>query len=488
MEPILPLAIALPGEGQRDLVRSLHRQLQAAILDGRLGPGFRMPPTRKLAEALGISRNSVVSAFDLLFSQGYLVARQGSGTFVADHLPVRVPDASTDDAGQMAGRLASYWRQPGITAPRTSLGSRPFDFRVGLPDSQLFPYETWRRLAMGAMRSLAREDARYEDGAGRRELRQAIAAHVSFTRAIACDEADVLVTAGAQHAFDLLARVLVEPGHTRVALEDPGHLSARMAFAAAGARIVAVPVDEEGMRVDCIPADVGVIVTTPSHQFPLGTVMSQRRRAELLDFAHAHHIAVVEDDYDGEFRFSGRPLDALRTVDERQVVFYVGTFSKSLYPSLRLGYIIPPSWATPTLIAAKRINVGHSPALEQVTLAAFIREGHLARHVRKVRRIYADRRAALDQALHRHGRRWLTPIATDVGLHIAARLREEIQADVVMKAAAAEDVSVEALQSYALERAQSGLVLGIGMIREEDIDQGIQRLCRVIAKVAGGSG
>ncbi|HEY4291771.1 PLP-dependent aminotransferase family protein [Luteibacter sp.] len=488
MAPILPLAIDLPAERQRDLVRSLHRQLQGAILDGRLQPGFRMPPTRALATELGISRNSVVSAFDLLFSQGYLVARQGSGTFVADHLPVRPVDAARGDVARMAGRLNSYWQQrmaaPGPVLP----GPRRFDFRVGLPDHHLFPHETWRRLASTAMRSLAREEADYADTAGRRELRQAIAAYVSFARAIACDEADVVVTNGAQHAFDLIARILVEPGVTRVAVEDPGYPPAREAFAAAGARLVTVPMDDEGLRVDCIPADVGVIVTTPSHQFPLGTVMSQRRRAELLDFAHERGIAVVEDDYDGEFRFNGRPLDALRTVDERHAVFYVGTFSKSLFPALRLGYIVPPSWAIPALIGAKRLSNGHNPSLEQVTLAAFIRDGHLARHVRKARRVYGERRAALEHAIVRHGNEWLSPIRTDVGLHMAARLRDGIPADTVVAAAATRGVAVDSLGAYQLEGRCAGLMFGIGMIRIEDVEQGVRELCGAIAEVSNEAG
>jgi GntR family transcriptional regulator/MocR family aminotransferase len=485
MEPILPLAIDLPAERQRDLVRSLHRQLQGAILDGRLQPGFRMPPTRKLAAGLGISRNSVVSAFDLLFSQGYLVARQGSGTFVADHLPIRPADAGTDDAARMAVRLSGYWRDRAAASVRPSPGPLRFDFRVGLPDTRLFPHETWRRLASAAMRSLSREDTDYADAAGRPELRQAIAAHVSFARAIACDEADVVVTGGAQQAFDLIARVLVEPGVTRVAVEDPGYPPARDAFAAAGARLVTVPMDAEGMRVDCIPADVGVVLTTPSHQFPLGTVMSQRRRGELLDLAHAHGIAVVEDDYDGEFRFNGRPLDALRTVDERQAVFYVGTFSKSLFPALRLGYIVPPGWAVPALVDAKRLCNGHGPALEQVTLAAFIREGHLARHVRKARRVYAGRRASLERAILRHGSEWLIPIPTDVGLHMAAWLRQDIAAGAVVAAAAKRGVAVRNLDAYQLEGPCAGLVMGIGMIRGEDVEPGVERLCEAIAEVAG---
>jgi GntR family transcriptional regulator/MocR family aminotransferase len=487
MEPILPLAIDLPMERQRDLVRSLHRQLQGAILDGRLQPGFRMPPTRKLAEELGISRNSVVSAFDLLFSQGYLVARQGSGTFVAEHLPVRPADACSNDVARMAGRLNSYWQQRTAMPAQVPLGALRFDFRVGLPDTRIFPHQTWRRLASAAMRSLTREKTDYADPAGRRELRQAIAAYVSFARAIACDDTDVVVSSGAQQAFDLIARVLVEPGVTRVAVEDPGYPPAREAFVAAGARLVTVPMDADGLRVDCIPADVGVIVTTPSHQFPLGTVMSQRRRAELLDFAHTHGIAVVEDDYDGEFRFNGRPLDALRTVDERHAVFYVGTFSKSLFPALRLGYIVPPSWAVRALVGAKRVSNGHNPSLEQVTLAAFIRDGHLARHVRKARRVYGERRAALEQAMTRHGSAWLSPIRTDVGLHMAAHLRDDLSADDVIAAAAARGVAVRSLGAYQLEGRCNGLVMGVGMIQAEDVEQGVEQLCRAIAEVANES-
>ncbi|WP_329955905.1 PLP-dependent aminotransferase family protein [Cupriavidus necator] len=224
------------------------------------------------------------------------------------------------------------------------------------------------------------------------QLREAIASHVSFARAVACGADDVVVTSGAQQAFDLIARVLVTPGKTVVAVEDPGYPPLRHAFAAAGARLVPVPVDDEGMQVDQLPAGARVICVTPSHQFPLGATLSLARRRALLAFARRHGAVVVEDDYDGEFRHGGRPLDALQTLDQDQLVWYVGTFSRSLFPGLRLGYAVVPPWARDAVVAAGQYTDWHSALLAQDTLAAFMAEGHLARHIRKMRAAYTGRR------------------------------------------------------------------------------------------------
>jgi GntR family transcriptional regulator/MocR family aminotransferase len=327
------------------------------------------------------------------------------------------------------------------------------------------------------MRAFAAQPAMYSGPAGRQSLREAIARHVSFTRSVACRPGDVVVTSGSQQAFDLLARILVTPARTVVAIEDPCYPALRAALAAASAKIVPVRVDDEGIVVDELPADAHVICVTPSHQFPLGVAMSMRRRAALLEFAHARNAVVIEDDYDGEFRFGDRPLDALQSIDRTESVFYVGTFSKSLFPGIRLGFIVVPSWAQPALRAAKQCADWHCPVLEQDTLAAFIAEGHMARHVRRMQQVYGARLDLIRAVLRKDFGRWLEPISSIAGLHLTAFARSPIDVDAIAQRARAHDVGVHSLRPYYVrESARPGLIFGYGAIEEGDIVEGLKRL------------
>ncbi len=477
MDPIFDLAIDLPPRGSRHILQALHGQLRAAILDGRLKPDLRLPATRALAEALGVSRNTAVATYDLLLSEGYLVARPGSGTYVADVLPRQRASVPTE-AGIGDGRLSPFWRAPPPVIRMDGPAVRD-DFRVGLSDKGSFPFEIWRRLSARALRGLSKVPAAYAPAEGRPDLRAAIAKHISFARAVACQAGDVIVTSGAQQAFDLLARVLVTPGLV-VAMEEPGYPPMRNAFAAAGATVVGIAVDAEGLIVDQLPAEARIVCVTPSHQFPLGPAMSPLRRAALLDFARGTGAVIVEDDYDGEFRFSGRPLEALQTLDRGDCVFYVGTFSKSLFPALRLGFVVTPAWARTALIAAKQHADWHGPVLAQDTLAAFIDEGHLARHVRKMRKIYGERRRRLIDAISAHCGGWLQPIPGAAGLHLAARLDPAIDAGRMVERALTEGIRTQSLARFATRAgAPNGLAFGFGMIATERIEPAIRRLAKV---------
>lgn len=476
MDPILPLAIALPPRASHDLLGALHRQLRAAILDGRLKAGLRLPATRALAGLLGISRNTAVAAYDLLLAEGYLEARRGSGTFVAERSaePRRATDGSRSSTRIRINR--AWCQEPALPCAATGVPPR-FDFNLGLPDEGSFPFAIWHGLASRALRGLARAPVAYADPAGRPELREAIARHVSFARAVACTADDIVVTSGAQQAFDLIARILVSPRRPVVAMEDPGYPPLRAILAASGADVRPVPLDDDGILVDRIPAEAGLICVTPSHQFPLGTAMSPRRRIELLAFARAHDAVILEDDYDGEFRFDGRPLDALQTIDRSEAVVYVGTFSKSLFPALRLGFVVTPAWAQPALTAAKQLTDWHSPVLAQDTLAAFIAEGHLARHVRKMRRIYGERREALVRALDRQCGGAVMPLPGAAGLHLGALVDPAVDAEAWAARAAGQGIALNPLARYARSRpAPNGLTFGYGMIPRERIDQAIRSL------------
>jgi GntR family transcriptional regulator / MocR family aminotransferase len=488
MEPLLPIGIHLPEPGRRTLLHDLHRQLRSAIVEGRLRPGLRLPSTRSVAETYGISRNTAVAAYDLLLSEGYIVARRGSGTEVAASLP-KAPRAPASGKARCARiqRVMPYWRTTRVFSHENNPPAPRWFFRLGVPDAESFPVEVWRRLSIRESRSMRTAAGLQTNLQGLPALREAIARHVSFTRAVACAPEDIIVTAGAQQAFDLLARVLVTPRRTCVALEDPGYPPLRAAFEAACSKVVAVPVDPDGLAVDKLPRNADIVCVTPSHQFPLGCVLSAQRRAELLDFAQTRNAVIIEDDYDGEFRYTDRPLDALQTLDRQESVLYVGTFSKSLLPTLRLGYIVAPRWVRSPLLAAKAVSEGPCCGLNQRVLAALITGGHLARHVRKMQPVYARRRQILIDLIHQDLSRWLEPIPSAAGLHIAAALRTPLRDTSVEVAALRQGIGVRALSRFASRRASpSGLAFGFGAINDADIAEGVAALRRLLMSADRG--
>jgi GntR family transcriptional regulator/MocR family aminotransferase len=481
---MLELAITLPPRGSGAVMRVLHSELRSAILDGRLKPGLRLPSTRILAESWGVSRNTVMGAYDLLLSEGYLFARHGAGTYVAEVLPNRnEPPPAQETSTGPDSRLNTFWQSPPpyLGSSWVSSDVQPdAPFRLGVPDTSSFPFHIWRRLMARALRSIAKSPASYVQAQGRPQLREAIANHVSFARAVACRPENVVVTAGTQQAFDLLARVLVTEGQTTVAIEDPGYPPLRAAFASAGARLVPVPVDLEGLVVDRLPADTRVICVTPSHQFPMGVAMSMRRREALLDFAARNNAVVIEDDYDGEFRFGSTPRDALQTLDRSGSVFYVGTFSKSLFPGIRMGFVVAPPWARRALACAKQACDWYSPLLEQDVLAAFISEGHMARHVRKMRKIYSERRELTMSGLQAHFGLWLEPIPSSGGLHLSAFARAPVDIEGIVLAARRRGLDLRSLRGYSSSGAgPTGLVIGYGATGPEGLSGGLLELRRL---------
>ena len=485
MEPVFGLPLSIPPRSSGERLRALHGQLRAAILEGRLQPGLRLPSTRALADACGVSRNTAMAAYDMLLSEGYLVARQGAGTYVANALPdLTQRKAPGERHSSNDRRLNTFWRQSAVESDPSRQSPPRFDFRLGVPDISYFPLDVWRRLSSRVLRAYCKMPAPFDEPHGRPALREAIARYVSFSRAVACQADDITVTAGAQQAFDLLARILVTPGRTVVAVENPGYPPVRAAFAAAGAKIAATPVDAAGLVVERLPPNAAVVCVTPSHQFPLGSAMSARRRAALLEFAHARGAVVIEDDYDSEFRFGGRPLDALQTLDRTESVFYVGTFSKSLFPALRLGFAVAPPWAHRALGEAKRYADSHSAPLTQETLAAFITAGHLARHVRRMRRIYGARRQVLLDGLRAEFSRWLEPVPSVAGLHLAALAKGSVDIALVAENAPGREVGVRSVERFRAGKSgrASGLVFGYGALDEQGILAGLARLRRVFGK------
>jgi GntR family transcriptional regulator / MocR family aminotransferase len=457
-----------------DLSAQIYRQLLEAILDGRLRAGERLPPTRELARRLDVSRNTVGVAYEQLVAEGVLVGRIGAGSFVSA-TPVRPAQARRAPPG--AAQPRDLWRSMPTPAgrPRTAV---VYDFDVGTPDAALFPSAIWRRLVAGALRSSPAQYAKYGHAAGHIGLRAAIARHVGLSRAVRADAADVIVTQGAQQAFDVIGRVLISDG-TCVAVEEPGYPYARLLFQSLGAHVVGVPVDDQGLDVDAIPRNARLVYVTPSHQFPRGTVMSLQRRTALLAWAERRGAVVIEDDYDSEFRFVGRPLDPLQSLDRTGRVIYVGSFSKVLLPTLRLGFLIAPVSLQPALQTAKQLTDWHGELATQVALAKFIDEGLLAWHIRKVAREYASRHAQITEAIEHRLGQWLRLIPSAAGLHLAADVVPGTFVDItdVVHRAEERGVRVNALSDfYGGTSVRSGLVIGYGAIPTARIDEGMKRL------------
>ena len=477
------MALDLPGAGEGSLTEALHRQLRAAIIDGRLAAGSALPSSRRAADSLGLARNTVVAAFDLLVAEGYVLPRRGARALVADIAGRRSFAQSNPGATRVRPELiAPAWRTlPPLQAGGTSLPAR--SFRLGVPEHRYFPHATWRRLMARAWRDWSKQPFGYPPIDGMPTLREAIAEHVAFARAVACRGDDVVVTSGAQEAFDLLARLLVNPGVTRVAVEEPGYPPLRQAFAAAGAQLVPVPVDEDGLCVECLPDDVRVICVTPSHQSPTGVALSMARRTALLAHARVHDAVVIEDDYDGEFRYGSRPLDALQTLDRDARVFYVGTFSKSLFPAVDTGFVVTPGWARESLLAVKRVGHSHAPAPLQEALAAFIREGHLARHVRRMTPVYAERRQALLEGVQQDLSPWLVAIPSIAGLHLAARILPGVDSRRLVDALHRQVPGARSVAEYSMQPdAVPRVVFGYGVMETEQIRPALARLADTLSR------
>ena len=463
-------------EGRRDLARQIYRQVRAAIVDGRLRKGDRLPPTRELAQRLDVARNTVATAFEWLVAEGLLSGHTGAGTFVESD-----PVARTGRRTAAAPiRHRTVWND---LAPFGYRGPAPlYDFSVGVPDARLFPFDTWRRLQARHLRASAVSPDTTEP-AGLLSLREAIARHVAVARGVVCRAEDIVVTNGAQQAFDLIARVLLEPG-SHVAVEEPGYPPPRMLFASLGARITGVPVDGSGLDVAALPDSARLLYVTPSHQFPLGMPMSHARRQALLDWAERRNAVIIEDDYDSEFRFGGRPLETLQASDRSGRVIYVGSFSKTMLPGLRLGFLVAPEPLQKFLHTAAQLAGWHVAWPSQAALAAFLEKGLFARHVRKMRREYASRHDRIVRALTRDFSRWLEPVVSETGMHVCAALRSQSvrrEGEIAARARAA-GLGFDRLSTYCLDGDRAGFVLGYGAIPLSRIDEGLRRLRAILAR------
>jgi GntR family transcriptional regulator/MocR family aminotransferase len=470
--------------------KQIYEGFRSAILSGMLRPGQRLPSTRSLAMELNISRLPVVNAFEQLLHEGYIEGRIGVGTYVKDSIPdelarpllARASTGPQRESAMPSGPAGVASFNLSVTDSERLMGA----FRVSLPALDHFPHKTWSRLVSRHAKKLPAELMTYGDPAGHFALREAIAEYLRTARAVRCEANQVMIVSGSQMALLLCAMALLKPGDA-VCIEEPGYQGAREALRSTGAMLVPIAVDDEGIAVSEFASRgkrVRAVYVTPSHQYPLGLSMTASRRLELLDWAKRHQAWVIEDDYDSEYRYASRPLGALQGMDTASRVIYIGTFSKVLFPSLRVGYVVVPQTLVGRFIQLRGALDIFSPTLYQLALTDFIQEGHFARHIRRMRAIYLSRRNALVESLSLYLGELLKPYNTDAGLHLSAFLPEGLDDREVVRRAAQRGISTTPLSTcYVGTRSKSGLILGFGGAAEGQISRAAKTLSRVIREM-----
>lgn len=466
--------------------RWLYGALRREILEGRLRPGTRLPATRDLAREHGLSRGTIVTAFEELKSEGYIEGSTGSGTYVSKVLPeelleVRRKGARKDSLQRPERKFSGYGSSirmfPGLS------GRAPRAFRSNLPAVDEFPVTLWAQIANRKLRRAPAAMLMGGEAAGYKPLREAIAAYVSRSRGVVCTAAQVVVLSGVQEALDLAVRLFLDHGD-RVLMEDPGYVGAARIFEAMGAKMVSLGIDEQGAKLPDAGETARLVYVTPAHQAPLGVTMSLARRLELLEWAKRTGALIFEDDYDGEYRYSGRPVPALQGLDRSGVVLFAGSFSKVLFPSLRLGYLIVPEDLVERFAAAKSILNRHTPLLEQTVLCEFIDAGHFGRHLRRMREMYSERLGVLLEEGKKRLGGALEISEIEAGLQTMGWLAKGFEGRAVKSAAAARGVEVIPLAEFyrstqeKLER--DGLQIGFAAIGTREIRRGVEELARVL--------
>ena len=487
--------IQLDSQSNVPLHRQLYDEIRRSILSGRLPRGQKVPSTRSLSDSLDISRATVTMAYEYLLSEGYLEATTGSGTYVCRQLPDELLRAKSSDGkrkdsstvGRKPGPVPNYKRLSKFGShlrdkPWMSLGGYEpeIQFSFGRPSINDLPMRQWMSLYNERVRNAEFSELDCPSkAAGYLPLRQAIAGYLSRARAVACQAEQIVIVNGSQQAIDLVTRVLVDRGDA-VGIEDPGYIGAKKSLESQGAQLIALPVDSADIVVAHLKQhgnNLKLVYVTPSHQFPTGVVMSLPRRLELLSWAHQTGTYIIEDDYDSEYRYTGRPIPALAGLEHHETVIYMGTFSKVLFPALRLGYLVLPPPLVSVFERAKWIADRHSPLLEQQVLTDFINGGFLDRHIRRMRALYEQRRKTVISALRDHFGENVTTYGDNAGINILIRLKTDKSDQEILSAAKELGISIASTSPFYLGTAPAGeFLLNYGGLSEETIKEGVRRL------------
>lgn len=481
----MDLAIALDNNSDIPLYHQVYIEIRQAILTGRLQPNQKLPSTRWLAKSLGISRSTITQSYEQLFSEGYLQTKVGAGTFVSEELPDELlttkPIKSKHRSTSPKIELSVYGKNVDSTNIGVTDSNLPISFNYGKPALDRFPLKLWRKLlSRHCAANLDLLDYSSEPK-GHQPLTKAIANYLSCSRAVKCSPEQVIITSGSQQAIDLVTRLFINPGDA-IALEEPCYQGARNIFQAQGAKLIPVEVDESGLIVEKLVniPKVKLIYVTPSHQFPTGAVLSLPRRLELLRWAKETGAIIIEDDYDSEYRYSSRPIPALQGLDCDRSVIYIGTFSKVLFPSLRIGYLVVPKNLQSLFGRAKWLCDRQSPLIEQQVLTDFINEGHLERHIRKMRNLYDLRRQTLVAALQKYFGQKVTISGENAGIHLTIEIKTNLNDEEAIEKARQVGVGLTSLQKYYLQTKNKGeFLLGYSELDEWQIKEGIRRLASV---------
>ncbi|ESY88956.1 transcriptional regulator [Mesorhizobium sp. LNHC220B00] len=461
--------------------RQLYRQIGAMIRERRLAPGSELPSSRALAEDLGLARNTIVAAYDQLATEGYLASRQGARPVVID-LPVNSTDQGGKPTAMAIHRPPSRRGESLMRQPFHHGAPGRFAFHPGMPDPQNFPFGVWGRLL--ARRATFGADMLFGTYhvTGLPALKEAIAGYLISARGVRCSPEQIVITTGAQAAFDLLARLLLDPGDT-VWLEEPGYYAAKATFTVAGANIVPLVVDRDGWQMNQPEVSPRLIYVTPACQHPLGITMRMDQRLRLFEIAERNNSWIIEDDFDGEYRFQGRPVPAIQSMDYADRVIYVGTFAKLLFPALRLGFMVLPAALCEGIPHALSTTGQFAPLLLQAALADFIDEGHMTRHLKRMRRIYAERRKLFYELCQTELADHMTLSAAEAGIQVVAWLHESCDDRAVVQCADKLGVNASPLSKYYWSSSGNGLVLGYAACNKADSEAGIRRLRQAIEQV-----
>ncbi len=484
---ILPV-IAINRKAPQALHRQIYDSYRTAIVDGSLRPGQRIPSTRMLAMELGVSRFPVLNAYAQLLAEGYIESRVGAGAVVSSSIPDQLTSSEPARARSVAARSG-----PRPVARRcenlTRLQQLPWlsglgAFGVGQVAYDQFPLRIWSNLVLRHCRKMSAKSFHYGDPLGSLALRKTIATYLRTARSLHCEAEQVMIVSGSQQALEIAARVLLDPG-SRVWVEEPGYRLARDVLALAGCRLVPVPVDQEGLQVASgiqLAPRARAALVTPSHQFPLGVTLSASRRLQLLDWAQSSGAWILEDDYDSEYRYQSMPIASLQGLDANARVIYIGTFSKVLFPSLRLGYLVLPSDLVERFIAVRRVMDLRPPSFYQEVLADFIAEGHFARHLRRMRVLYGERARVLVDSIHQELGSMVEVFGGEAGMHLTVTLNRRSR-DLEMAARAArQNLWIWPLSLFYLgDGARSGFILGFGSTPVAEIPHAVRRLRKLIA-------